>query len=71
VTAGAGADYRPPCPCCGGRMIIVYTFERGRGPRAPPSPQAGVTAGNCQPCWLPCATRMRVTVSPIIAKGFM
>jgi hypothetical protein len=30
-------------------MIIVYTFERGGGPRAPPSPQAGVTAGNCQP----------------------
>ena len=21
ITAGAAADYRPPCPCCGGRMI--------------------------------------------------
>ena len=29
---------RPPCPCCGGRMIIVETFERGAQPRAPPSP---------------------------------
>ncbi|TIY04136.1 MAG: IS91 family transposase, partial [Mesorhizobium sp.] len=29
-------DYRPPCPCCGGRMIIIETFERGRQPRGPP-----------------------------------
>jgi hypothetical protein len=42
VTAGAGADYRPPCPCCGGRMIIVESFGRGGEPRAPPSPRAGV-----------------------------
>src|SRR5215510_7728032 len=27
----------PPCPCCGGRMIIIETFERGSTPRAPPS----------------------------------
>jgi len=26
-----------PCPCCGGRMIIVETFERGAQPRAPPT----------------------------------
>jgi hypothetical protein len=26
-----------PCPCCGGPMIIVETFERGAQPRAPPS----------------------------------
>jgi hypothetical protein len=26
----AGADYRPPCPCCGGRMIIVESFGPGR-----------------------------------------
>jgi hypothetical protein len=38
----AGADHRPPCPCCGGRMIIVETFERGGAPRGPPSPEAGV-----------------------------
>jgi hypothetical protein len=32
----ASADWRPPCPCCGGRMIIVETFERGGEARAPP-----------------------------------
>jgi len=36
------ADHRPPCPCCGGRMIIVETFERGSGPRDPPSPHHGI-----------------------------
>jgi len=30
------SDPRPPCPCCGGRMIIVETFERSYRPRAPP-----------------------------------
>ena len=29
-------DIRPPCPCCGGRMVIVETFERWSRPRAPP-----------------------------------
>jgi hypothetical protein len=27
---------RLPCPCCGGRMIIIETFERWRQPRGPP-----------------------------------
>jgi hypothetical protein len=40
--AGVAADHRPPCPCCGGRMIIVETFERCGAPRGPPSPDAGV-----------------------------
>ena len=22
-----------PCPCCGGRLIVIETFERGRAPR--------------------------------------
>jgi hypothetical protein len=26
----------PPCPCCGGRMRIIETFERCMQPRAPP-----------------------------------
>jgi hypothetical protein len=30
------ADLRPPCPCCGGHMIIIETFERWQQPRAPP-----------------------------------
>ena len=34
---GEPADFRPPCPCCGGRMIIVETFTRWCQPRAPPS----------------------------------
>ncbi len=29
-------DTRPPCPCCGGRMVIIETFERRYQPRAPP-----------------------------------
>jgi hypothetical protein len=26
-----------PCPCCGGRMIIIETFERGCSPRSRPT----------------------------------
>jgi len=33
----ATTDHRPPCPCCGGRMIIVEVFARGAAPRGPPS----------------------------------
>jgi Putative transposase len=29
-------DVRPPCPCCGGHMIIIETFARWSQPRAPP-----------------------------------
>jgi hypothetical protein len=36
-------DHRPPCPCCGGRMLIVEVFGRGGTPRGPPSDTA--TAG--------------------------
>jgi hypothetical protein len=39
---GPAPDHRPPCPCCGGRMIIVEIFEGGAAPRAPPSPKTGV-----------------------------
>jgi len=28
--------YVKPCPCCGGAMIVIETFERGAQPRAPP-----------------------------------
>jgi hypothetical protein len=39
--ANANADEPPmlslPCPCCGGRMIIIETFERGSTPRTRPS----------------------------------
>ncbi len=33
-----------PCPCCGGRMIIIETFERGGEPRAPPTGRIGIAA---------------------------
>jgi hypothetical protein len=33
-----------PCPCCGGRMIIIETFERGGEPRAPPTASSRVGA---------------------------
>ena len=33
--------WRPPCPCCGGRMIIIETIRSAAQPRAPPvSPAA-------------------------------
>ena len=39
-------DVRPPCPCCGGHMVVVETFERQRQPRAPPTPAplSGISA---------------------------
>jgi hypothetical protein len=33
-------DWRPPCPCCGGHMRIIETFERWKQPRAPPAAPA-------------------------------
>ena len=29
-------DLRPPCPCCGGHMIVIETFQRWQQPRGPP-----------------------------------
>ena len=29
-------DVRPPCPCCGGHMVVIETFERWCRPRGPP-----------------------------------
>jgi hypothetical protein len=48
AASGAGAtveapepiDWRPSCPCCGGSMRIVETFERWMQPRAPPRASA-------------------------------
>jgi hypothetical protein len=36
VEASQPLDWRPPCPCCGGRVRIIETFERWMQPRAPP-----------------------------------
>jgi len=31
-----------PCPCCGGRMSIIETFERGSTPRYRPPPPTAI-----------------------------
>ena len=33
-------DPHPPCPCCGGHMVIIETFQRCHPPRGPPSAAA-------------------------------
>ena len=33
-------DYRPPCPCCGGRMIVIEIISGAAQPRAPPATRA-------------------------------
>jgi hypothetical protein len=30
-----------PCPCCGGRMIVIETFARGCQPKHRPTPPPG------------------------------
>ena len=37
-------DRLQPCPCCGGRMRIIETFERRMQPRAPPRAPAATGA---------------------------
>ena len=39
-TSCAPDDFRPPCRCCGGRMIIIEMFERWQKPRGPPDATA-------------------------------
>ena len=42
--AGEPRTLSPPCPCCGGRMIIIETFERGSTPRYRPTTPASAIA---------------------------
>ena len=35
--ASASKPLAPACPCCGGRMVIIETFERGATPRYRPT----------------------------------
>jgi len=46
VESGAeAAEPKPlahPCPCCGGRMVIIETFERGSSPRYRPAASTAV-----------------------------
>ena len=41
----------PPCPCCGGRMIVIEFFERGMQPRyqAPSLAASGLTRHELEP----------------------
>jgi hypothetical protein len=42
--AASPPDPRPPCPCCGGRMVIIEIFQPAWRARAPPSyPFTGTT----------------------------
>jgi len=34
---GTAPNQRPPCPCCGGTMVIIETFAAWCQPRAPPT----------------------------------
>ncbi len=43
VDANEPPSLSHPCPCCGGRMIIIETFERGTAPRyRPTAPMAPI-----------------------------
>ena len=42
IDSDAATDHRPPCPCCGGRMLIVEVFGRGGAPRGPPAAASGI-----------------------------
>ena len=53
MATAAGVDHRPPCPCCGGRMIIVESFGRG-----------GATS---RPAVAPGRGRHRNTMTPVTA----
>ena len=44
-------DHRPPCPCCGGHMIVIETFERWQQPRAPPAPATAPGNSRHDPAW--------------------
>ena len=40
ATAEDPSDVRPPCPCCGGRMIVIEISKRWRHSRGPPNTMA-------------------------------
>ena len=42
VEAGHTDDEPNTCPCCGGRMVIIETFEAGCRPRLWPLPPIGL-----------------------------
>src|SRR5439155_27241314 len=63
----AATEHRPPCPCCGGRMIIVESFERTGTPRAPPPSDGGVRSAT--PCPSPPSRRSTIYPPGKLASG--
>ena len=71
-----------PCPCCGGRMIIIETFERGCEPKPAhttfggdqgrhlmmPSPPINDSYDTCNSRWLS-ASSAQVRVDPLDCPG--
>ena len=71
-----------PCPCCGGRMIIIETFERGCEPKhrphhlggdqgrhlMMPSPPINHSYDTCNSRWLS-ASSAQVRVDPLDCPG--
>jgi Putative transposase/Transposase zinc-binding domain len=42
VEASESKPLSHPCPCCGGRMVIIETFQRGEAPRYRPAASTAV-----------------------------
>ena len=40
--APAPPDRSPPCPCCGGRMVVIEIIRGWAQPRAPPASPASI-----------------------------
>jgi hypothetical protein len=57
-------DQRPPCPCCGGRMRIIETFERWMQPRAPLAHDGAIADHSGARRRLPTARRHQASCNP-------
>ena len=53
-----------PCPCCGGRMIVIETFERGRAPRGSSLGEIRTTRHDRDRVIRNAATRLSFAASP-------
>src|SRR4029450_11217006 len=58
---------RRPCPCCGARMIVIETFERGCEPTHRPTPAPAAIRIDTS-CDNPCRSTTAVT-SAILAAS--
>jgi hypothetical protein len=51
IASTSAADTLAPCPCCGGRMIIIEIFERGCAQQYSPDPKFQIWAEICSVGW--------------------